>query len=95
MKTISLAELERQLLHNNSLIDQVAEKFFDQKRQILQLKRQRTSRKTSVATLVKRAEKSGRTVTSVSVVLMFGEPKAAASDLDQWLAKRAKHALQT
>jgi hypothetical protein len=78
------------LIHNNGLIDQVAEKFFDQKRQILELKRRRASRKPSVATLIKRAEKSGRTVTSATVegekvVLTFGESTTPTTATNPWL----------
>jgi len=76
-----MAEIERQLLHNDNLLAQVEQKFFEQKRKILELERQRATRKTSVATLIKRAEKSGHHVTSVTMadgaVLHFGEPAPA------------------
>lgn len=62
-------------------------------------KRQRR-RRARLKSALREAEKAGRVVTSATVEgdkisLTFDEPKAAASDLDQWLAKRAKHARQT
>ena len=63
---------------------------------------QRRQRKPSIASMVKQAERSGHRVTSAvidgdKVVLTFSEPDEpqAASDLDQWLAKRAKDAHST
>jgi len=38
-RPITMAEIERELLHTSGLLDRVEHKFFDQKRQILQLER--------------------------------------------------------
>jgi hypothetical protein len=63
---------------------------------------ERQPRRPGVAALIKRAEKTGRRVTSITtpdgMTIKFDTPESSesqASDLDQWLAKRAKHARQT
>jgi hypothetical protein len=54
----------------------------------------RRKRTPSVATLIKQAEKSGRTVSSITTAdgttLRFGEPEQnhQTSELDAWMAKR-------
>jgi hypothetical protein len=52
------------------------------------------SRKPSIATLVKRAEKTGKTVTSVTTAdgttINFGDTSESENALDQWIAKHAR-----
>ena len=59
------------------------------------LRRVRPSRKPRLATLVKRAEKTGKTVTSITLpdgtTINFGEPHAdTVTPLEQWRKRRGQ-----